>query len=56
MIPFFEQTWLLWWVIAVIAILRWFHLLSKGTELDGEESLAKEEQSHIVPALPLQRR
>ena len=27
MIPFFDKTWLLWWLFAVIVILRWFHVL-----------------------------
>jgi len=28
MVAFLVQTWLLWWFIAVVAILRWFHVVS----------------------------
>jgi hypothetical protein len=27
-IPFIEKTWFLWWIVATLVILRWFHLLS----------------------------
>ena len=25
MLPFLENTWLLWWLVAVVIIIRWFH-------------------------------
>jgi uncharacterized membrane protein YecN with MAPEG domain len=28
MVPFFENTWLIWWVLAVLVILRWLHQIS----------------------------
>ena len=28
MLAFFEQTWFLWWVAALVVILRWFHVAS----------------------------
>lgn len=28
MIPFLQSTWFLWWALAVVGILRWFHLQS----------------------------
>ena len=28
MLGFFENTWFIWWVVAAIAILRWFHVIS----------------------------
>jgi len=28
MISFFEKTWFLWWMFAVLIILRWFHTQS----------------------------
>jgi len=27
-ILFLERTWFLWWIVAIILILRWFHLFS----------------------------
>lgn len=29
MLAFFENSWALWWLGAIIAILRWFHLLTR---------------------------
>lgn len=33
---FFEKTWLLWWVLADLAILRWFYLLCPRNEMEEE--------------------
>jgi hypothetical protein len=47
-ILFMEKTWFLWWVFAIVVIVRWFHLLSMDTEsalLDSLESAHR--QSHI---------
>ena len=29
MVAFFEQTWLLWWMAALVVILLWFHAVSE---------------------------
>jgi len=43
MIPFFEKTWFLWWIFAVVVILRWFHTQSA----DGAfEEAAGEPEEH----------
>ena len=34
MIPFIEKTWFLWWIIAVVVIVRWFQLFSADTEVE----------------------
>jgi len=34
MIPFFEKTWFLWWIFAVVVILRWFHTQSEDGAFD----------------------
>jgi hypothetical protein len=26
---FFDNSWAFWWLLAIVAILRWFHLLSQ---------------------------
>jgi hypothetical protein len=39
MIEFFAKTWFLWWIIAGLAIVRWFHLASLGgSELELEDA------------------
>jgi hypothetical protein len=34
-IAFFEKTWLLWWIVAILIILRWFHLLRSSADDEG---------------------
>jgi hypothetical protein len=50
MISFFEKTWFLWWMFAVVVILRWHHVLSA---YPGSESLdsPKQEQSELGAAV-----
>ena len=35
MVPFFQKTWFLWWILATLIILRWFHLFASSAEDDG---------------------
>jgi len=35
MISFFEQTWFLWWLAAIVIILRWHHLILRGPSDDS---------------------
>lgn len=35
MIPFIEKTWFLWWLVATLIILRWFHLFASRMDDDG---------------------
>jgi len=37
MLALFEKTWVLWWMLAVLVILRWFHVLSAGAPRDPYE-------------------
>ena len=32
MIAFIEKTWFFWWIVAVLVILRWFHIFSSRTD------------------------
>ncbi len=32
MLTFLENTWLLWWLLAIILILQWFHAISRDTQ------------------------
>jgi hypothetical protein len=34
---FIEETWFLWWLFAVVLILRWFHITSMDTDAEGEK-------------------
>jgi hypothetical protein len=48
-VPFFEKTWLAWWIFAVVAILRWFETPSASDAgMDFLSSLFdQEEESHL---------
>jgi len=35
MTSFFEQTWFLWWIAAIVIILRWHHLALNGPSDDS---------------------
>jgi len=37
MVFFFEQTWFLWWIAAIVIILRWHHLALSGPS-DGSST------------------
>ena len=38
MIPFIQKTWFLWWILAALIILRWFHLFSVRMEDEAREA------------------
>lgn len=42
-IPFIEKTWFMWWILATLAILRWFHLFSSRTDDSAIEVPASSE-------------
>jgi hypothetical protein len=37
MAAFFEKTWVLWWMYAVVVILRWFYVNRVADEWDVHE-------------------
>jgi hypothetical protein len=44
MIEAFAKTWFIWWMIATLAILLWFHLVSSSRlELEPEDAGAEHE-------------
>jgi hypothetical protein len=50
-ILFIEKTWLLWWMLAMVVAVRWFHLLSVGRpKMQDPNALApeEEEEAYIV--------
>ena len=34
MLNFLENTWFLWWLLAILLILQWFHSISNDTKED----------------------
>ncbi len=48
MTEFFEKTWFIWWIVATLAILRWFHLVSINgrVELELEDAAVDHEGIH----------
>jgi len=50
MIPFFEKTWFLWWIFAVVVILRWFHTQSTDGAFE-EASEGRVVEKNNRPAL-----
>jgi hypothetical protein len=47
-VPFFQKTWFLWWILATLIILRWFHLFASSADDDGAS------RQPISPKKPLQ--
>lgn len=43
-----EKTWFIWWIVATLAILRWFHVVSinAGVELELEDANIEHEGIH----------
>ncbi len=37
MILFIQRTWFMWWILATVLILRWFHLFASHTDESGLE-------------------
>jgi hypothetical protein len=35
-ISLIQKTWFLWWTLATLVVLRWFHLFSSGTDDEGD--------------------
>jgi hypothetical protein len=44
-IPFIQKTWFLWWILATLSILRWFHLFSSRTHRVRESTDSAEEEA-----------
>lgn len=49
---FIEKTWILWWLLALVAAIRWFHLISAGPRVETSGTLApgKQEEYRNQPA------
>jgi hypothetical protein len=47
-ILFLEKTWFLWWIVAIILILRWFHLFASNAEETLDAPAAGEERTAVA--------
>lgn len=50
MLTFIENTWMLWWLIAIVAVLRWFYVSALGTEVDEAQESRSASASHEITA------
>lgn len=50
MILFIAKTWFLWWMLAIVLLLRWLHVLSAGRKPENLDTLAAEEENHYIVA------
>ena len=48
MILFIQKTWFLWWILASVVILRWFHLLSSRTYESALEAADSGEEEAVT--------
>jgi hypothetical protein len=49
LVSFFEKTWLLWWIVAVICILTWFHRIESDAEERFKVSEGEEPKPETLP-------
>jgi hypothetical protein len=52
LVHFVAKTWFWWWMLANAVVLRWFHILSKRSQLEIPDPLAavevEDETEYIV--------
>ena len=53
MIAFLEKTWVLWWMLAAVFIVRWVHVVSADRELHALDSRNHEQGETPVVSGPL---
>lgn len=49
MIALFEKTWLLWWLLASLVVLRWFQGISVADPRDTRDSSDRDDSQYTVP-------
>jgi hypothetical protein len=48
MIALFEKTWFLWWLLASVVIVRWFHGVAVVDPRGGHDSPKHDKNEHTV--------
>jgi hypothetical protein len=49
MIALFAKTWFLWWLLASVVILRWFHAVAVADPSDTQDPLKRDKHEHTIP-------
>jgi hypothetical protein len=49
MISFLEKTWLLWWLLASLVVLRWFQGISVVEPMGARDSSDRDNSQFTVP-------
>jgi hypothetical protein len=49
MIALFAKTWFLWWLLASVVILRWFHALAVVDPSDTQDRLKSDKNENTIP-------
>ncbi len=53
MVSFFQATWLIWWVFAIVLIVRWVHAVSANRAGDKESVYSFDDSEPDAGAPPL---
>jgi hypothetical protein len=49
MIALFAKTWFLWWLLASVVILRWFHAVAVVDPGDTQYPPKRDKHEHSIP-------
>jgi hypothetical protein len=49
MISFLENTWLLWWLLAIVIIIRWFHYSVQISEDFNDSDVSPDPRPTLSP-------
>jgi len=49
MIALFAKTWFLWWLLASVVILRWFHAVAVVDPSDSQDRPKRDKHEHSIP-------
>jgi len=49
MIALFAKTWFLWWLLASVVVLRWFHGVVVVDPRDTQDPPKRDKSEHTIP-------
>jgi hypothetical protein len=49
MIALFAKTWFLWWLLASVVVLRWFHGVIVVDPRDTQDPAKRDKNEHTIP-------
>ena len=50
MIALFAKTWFLWWLLASVVVLRWFHGVIVVDPRDTQDPPKRDKSEHTIPS------